>query len=253
MTSIIAPLLVGIFLKEIYMERTALDYQIDIIETEKNENKIDFTIITFINSGNLSIPAKKKKKDIRVLVDNSKIIECKIGEESLKYLDLKITYDSSNVFIKPLLLNPKERFSLYLITKGEKPNIEIFTRIEGVSQQDRKLDLTFSDNYILRYLSIHLSVFSGILLLVIYSKFADGFKNIIKFKNVPYLIGIFAIILIRYCSVFIITQSYGFTLLKFVAIYIGVIFLSWILFPIFHHDGVLGIHESYKIKKRKRT
>lgn len=243
-----APLLVGIIINEMYMERMALDYKINTIETKETEENIKFTIITFKNSGNKSIPVSAYDKNIQIMVENSKVLECIVSEESSKHLDVKISYDSSNVFIQPLLLNPKEHFSLYMLTQGEKPEIQIIPRIDGISQPLNKLDLDFNNKYILRYLAIHLSVFSGILLLLIYTKLRAASKSRSVIKKFSTLIFIIPVILVRYCSVFFLTQSFGFSILKFTGIYVCVIVISHALLTSFN---ALEISSLNRTKKRK--
>ena len=103
------------------------------------ENKlvadVHLLLIRIINNGNQSISIGDFAKRIDInLGNNLNILTCEILRQYPDNLDVNVIKMINSIEIEPLLLNPKDNFTIKILLSDYKEDFEVSARIEGIGK-----------------------------------------------------------------------------------------------------------------------
>lgn len=93
------------------------------------------SILEILNEGAKPIATSDFESSINITTsDSSKILRARIVDSTPPDLKPIIALNQQSIEIKPLLLNPRDRFTIAILTSGESPNFSAMARISAISQ-----------------------------------------------------------------------------------------------------------------------
>lgn len=93
-----------------------------------------FSTLEITNNGSKPIVTSDFESDIYLKLKNSsKIIRAKVTKVDPADLEITLKSDENSASIKPLLLNPNDKFTISILTSGEIPEFSPQSRIAGIS------------------------------------------------------------------------------------------------------------------------
>ncbi|TPF18445.1 hypothetical protein [Priestia megaterium] len=116
---------------------TKLNHDIKIYYKDIKEitDDLNMVLIKFKNTGNEPIKKDDFENDLFLKLLDSKVYDVNVSETKPEGLPIEVYKDENEVVIgiKPLLLNPKDEFTIKLLTDKLIPEFMISTRIVGGS------------------------------------------------------------------------------------------------------------------------
>lgn len=116
-------------------KKEELEGKLEIKYLGQEVTDVYLVLLEFSNSGNVPIQSADYEKKINVKFGNtSAILSAEIEGVNPVNLDIETSYIDDQVFIEPVLLNPKDSFKLRILTNNFDNNISVNGRIIGVKE-----------------------------------------------------------------------------------------------------------------------
>ncbi len=155
----------------------------ELIFQGKKVERVESLTLQFENSGDISIEREDFDGDIVAeFGEKARVLSASLSEAAPASLNPSFFSDPNTLFLRPLLLNPGDRFSLSLLISGQPSEPKIRARISGirrVSLLGPKPDKTF--------LRAFISGVAGFVALFLHfylmGFFFQGFSKDIKFSS----------------------------------------------------------------------
>jgi len=174
---------------EILSESTVADVtsplgaKIQVLYDGKKLKNLKTIFIRIINSGNVSIKKTDFEKDLQLLFGkNVRVLASRVDYAYPNNLSVKPIVKDDRVLVSPLLLNPKDEFTIESLVTGETDKIGIDARIEGITRTE------ITKHGHLLTATKKLRLLAGLICLFIYLYSALLLIELLRIKNEPKII-----------------------------------------------------------------
>jgi uncharacterized membrane protein YqjE len=175
------------------MKDSLVQQNLRLILFDRQVQNAHLLIIDFENTGTKEIKTDDFETDLKLKFNKqTEILLAETVESTPENLPVKIEYKENIVFIKPLLLNPKDKFTVTILVSSLNSDFETDVRIAGVNKLDKYDELSARKAYITKFMI--LLVFSALVSLV--AGIVTGFVLTIRYGKdlnvlfILYIIGI---------------------------------------------------------------
>ncbi len=111
---------------------SGLDGEVAVTLDGRNVARPHFVVVEVVNGGNRSISSSDVETPITLKVGRASIVRAQVMKAIPGSLDPQVQVADGGVSVKPLLLNPGDRFQVGMLTSGEDPVVSANARISGV-------------------------------------------------------------------------------------------------------------------------
>jgi len=123
------------------------DKKIVILADSTPIDRLQSTIIEFVNTGDEPIKSADFESDLQLFFDGSStVISATFSNAKPKTLPIKLNYRDSLVSVKPLLLNKGDRFVIQVFTTGQLATPRIECRVVGLNELTEQTTTELSYN-----------------------------------------------------------------------------------------------------------
>jgi hypothetical protein len=184
---------------EILYSASLIDVNKDVINdlkiTYKDQKVEQLNVIEvkIVNDGQIPIKKSDFEKPIEIFFKNSSaLFDIIISNRFPLNLEVELDAAERKILINPLLLNPKDYFTLRISLDGKDRELEVSGRVEGISQINKiNINSIGRTRKILQFSSLLLVLFTMLLTTMLYysnqnSPLYELLNSIIKFT--PYIL-----------------------------------------------------------------
>lgn len=171
--------------------KSEVQNKIKIYYENKLVENVHLLLIRIINNGNQSISIGDFAKRIDInLGNNLNILTCEILRQYPDNLDVNVIKMVDSIEIEPLLLNPKDNFTIKILLSDYKENFEVSARIEGISKIE-----VYKEPQPLLNITLMLTFIPFLILMITRIFFEDTFKNYFGF-DISIIVHTFFVLII---------------------------------------------------------
>lgn len=171
--------------------KSEVQNKIKIYYENKLVENVHLLLIRIINNGNQSISIGDFAKRIDInLGNNLNILTCEILRQYPDNLDVNVIKVVDSIQIEPLLLNPKDNFTIKILLSDYKENFEVSARIEGISKIE-----VYKEPQPLLNITLMLTFIPFLIVMITRIFFEDTFKNYFGF-DISIIVHTFFVLII---------------------------------------------------------
>ena len=171
--------------------KSEVQNKIKIYYENKLVENVHLLLIRIINNGNQSISIGDFAKRIDInLGNNLNILTCEILRQYPDNLDINVIKMVDSIEIEPLLLNPKDNFTIKILLSDYKENFEVSARIEGISKIE-----VYKEPQPLFNITLMLTFIPFLILMITRIFFEETFKNYFGF-DISIIVHTFFVLII---------------------------------------------------------
>ena len=183
--------------------KSEVQNKIKIYYENKLVENVNLLLIRIINNGNQSISIGDFAKRIDInLGNNLNILTCEILRQYPDNLDINVIKMVDSIEIEPLLLNPKDNFTIKILLSDYKENFEVSARIEGISKIE-----VYEEPQPLFNITLMLTFIPFLILMITRIFFDDTFKDYFGF-DMSIIVHTFFVLIITILVFQILNISY---------------------------------------------